>query len=449
MSDTTTEQVSHSKVVLYLSIAVWLVVMNTTMFNVALPSILHDYQLSPSEGAWIVSGYSIVLAVFTIAYSRLADYLPIRRLMMIGVFIFGFSSILGFFATSFLFLLIARLCQAVGAAAIPGLAMIYAGKFVPIERRGRAVAMISSASSLGFGLGPVVGGAITDYFDWNYLFLITLLAIAVIPSIQKLIPKENVRPGSFDFIGSLLTAFVVTGFLLFLSTLNWLYLAASFLAGLLLWFRINKTTIPFIQPALITNKPYRQLLYMSYLGFCTHFAILFLIPIMLKQLYNQGPSAIGLIIFPGALLSAVAGIYVGRLLDRYGNTRITLMAHLLLVLSTVLFYLLSPIHEYMIMFAYMFTSFGFSSLSSSTTNETSKILPKEYLASAIGLKQLIQFVGSASGSVLGAIVLEFSGKTYTAQSFQSAYLCVFGLMILSSLIFIAYSYQEKRARAFE
>lgn len=429
----------YFQTIITLSAAVWLVVMNTTMFNVALPNVLEDFSLSPSKGAWIVSGYSIVLAIFTITYTRLSDYLPIRRLLFIGITLFGVSSLFGFFTQNFTWLIIARLCQAAGAAAIPGLSFVFAGRFVPISERGRAMAFIASAASLGFGLGPVFGGAITDYLNWNYLFIFTLLVMALIPVLNKMLPQEEVRRGSFDVLGGLLTGLSVTSFLLFISTLKWYFVVAGIVLLALLWLRLTRAKLPFIQPKLIKNKGYRTILYMSYIGFTTHFAILVLMPLMLDHVFDKNPSVVGLIIFPGALLSAVAAIYVGRLIDRYGNIKIIFSAHVLLTISTLIFYFLSPLSEYMIMFGYMFTSFGFATLSSSTTNEVSRILPDELIGSGIGMKQLLQFVGSATGPVIAGIFLELAGRSYSIPSFQYTYLFITGLMVVSSIIFWIYA----------
>ncbi|MGF2614916.1 multidrug efflux MFS transporter [Rossellomorea vietnamensis] len=434
---------SYFKTVMILSLAIWLVVMNTTMFNVALPNILRDFSITASEGAWVVSGYSIVLAICTITYTRLSDYLPIRRLIAIGIMLFGFSSILGFFAESYSLLLLARLLQATGAAAIPGLSMVFASRFIPLSNRGRAMAMIASASSLGFGLGPVVGGVITEHLAWNYLFVVTLLVILLVPVLLRILPKEEVQKGKFDFIGAVLTGSSVTAFLLFLSTFHWIFFAAGILMLFLLWLRINKAELPFIQPDLVKDKRYRLLLYISFLGFLTHFAILLLMPLMLGDIFSKNPSAIGFIIFPGAMFSAVAAIYVGRLIDRYGNYTVLLGAHGLLLISTVIFFFLSPLSEYWIMAGYMFTSFGFSSLSSSSTNEASRILSKEYVGSGIGMKQLTHFVGSASGSVAGAILLEWNGDVFTSGDFQRAYLALIGAMAVSLILLFVYKRQEK------
>ncbi|MYL36066.1 MFS transporter [Pontibacillus yanchengensis] len=441
MQQEATEQRSSStfKTVIVLSLAVWLVVMNTTMFNVALPNVLEDFSLTPSEGAWIVSGYSIVLAIFTIGYTRLSDYIPLRRLLLIGMFLFGSASLFGYFTSNFVWLIIARLCQAAGAAAIPGLSYVFAGRFVPLSIRGRAMAFIASASSLGFGLGPVAGGAITDWLNWNYLFLFTMIVLVLIPVLYRMLPNEEVKKGTFDGIGAILTGLSVTSFLLFISTLQWYYLVIGIVVLYMLWRRITNHSVPFIQPDLIKHKPYRMIIYMSYLGFSTHFAILVIMPLMLQNVYDNPPTTVGLIIFPGALLSAVAAIFVGRLIDRYGNSKIMLLAHVLLTISTLVFYFLSPVNEYMIMLGYMFTSFGFSSLSSSSTNEVSRFLPDELIGSGIGLKQLIQFVGAASGPVFASLFLEIGGTSYSVSSFQYTFLFIFGMMVISTLLYWLYS----------
>ncbi|MCA0971197.1 MFS transporter [Halobacillus litoralis] len=440
----------HFKTVFLLSASILIVVMNTTMFNIALPNILREFSLQPSEGAWIVSGYSIVLAIFTITFTRLSDYLPIRNLLTIGILIFSISSILGFFSSSYIVLLTARLCQAAGAAAIPGLSMVFAGRYIPMERRGSAYALIASATSLGFGLGPVVGGLITDYLDWNFLFIVTVLVIIVIPILFKFMPAEGTQKGTFDVIGALLSGTSVTLLLLYASTFNSWYLMSGLITAALLWLRINRTKTPFIQPELIRNKHYRRIVFMSYIGFTLHFAVLFLMPIMLEQVYDRGAAAIGFIIFPGAMLSAVAAIYVGRLIDGYGNIRILMLSQILLMISALVFFFFAGMSPYGIMVAYMFTSFGFSSLSSSSTNEVSRILPSELIGAGIGLKQQTQFIGSASGSVLAGILLEIYSQPYTAANFKLPFGVLIGLMLASSAVLYLYTLglrERKRNRA--
>ncbi|MFZ3591443.1 MFS transporter [Bacillus sp. DJP31] len=404
-SDDHPRVLQETKVVLIWSFTVWLVVMNTTMFNVALPTVLMDLSITSSTASWIVSGYSIVFAIATLTFSRLSDYIPIGKLLLIGLTILGMASMIGFLSNSFILLLVARILQAAGAGAVPGLAMVLAGRYIPISRRGRVMAYISSAASLGFGLGPVLGGIITQYLGWNYLFAVTGFVILLIPFFKKLLPEEEIKKVKFDTFGGLLTGLSVTGLLLFLSSFSFVYLICSIVLLLVMWRHIHQIDMPFVQPKLLKNKRYMQLLSIGFFVFLTHFATLFLMPIILTVVFFKDPAEVGLLIFPGAILSAIAAQFIGRLIDQFGNLPIIIMGQLLLLIATILFTLTSTISPYYILFTYMFMSTGFSALTSSISNEISRILTDEEIGAGMGMAQLFQFFGGAFGVTVTGIAL--------------------------------------------
>lgn len=429
-------QTLDNRVVLIWSFTVWLVVMNTTMFNVALPNVLFDLSLTSATAAWIVSGYSIVFAIATLTYSRLSDFIPISRLLLIGLSILGIGSIIGFFSNHFHVLLLGRILQAAGAGAVPGLAMVLASRYIPISRRGKAMAYIASAASLGFGLGPVFGGFITQYLGWHYLFFVTGLVIFLMPFFFMLLPKEVVKTGKFDVVGAVLTGSFVTGLLLFLSTFSLSWLLVAGVAGGVLWYHIRKIDLPFIRPNLLKNKQYTKLLFIGFIAFVIHFAVLFLMPIILTVLFEQQPSAVGMLIFPGAILSAVAAQFIGRFIDKFGNVPVIFSGQSLFVIATVLFTLTATMSPFFILFTYMFMSVGFSALTSSISNEHTRILPKEDIGAGIGLAQLIQFFGGAFGVTVTGILLSLGA------SYQNIFF-VMVVLVLGSF-FVFYLYCKKR-----
>ncbi|WP_028399600.1 MFS transporter [Ectobacillus panaciterrae] len=428
----------ENKIVLLWSVTVWLVVMNTTMFNVALPSILDDFQLSSSTASWIVSGYSIVFAIATLTYSRLSDFIPIRRLLTIGITILGVASIIGLFATQFDLLLASRLLQAAGAGAVPGLAMVLAGKYIPESRRGKAMSLISSAASLGFGLGPVIGGTIIQTLGWHYLFAVTALVFVVLPAFIKFLPKEDVQAIKFDTVGGVLTGASVTGLLLFLSTFSYTILLGSIVVIAILWRHIHRVEIPFIQPDLLKNGQYLKVLFIGFSAFIIHFSTLFLMPIILSAVFQIAPAAIGMIIFPGAILSAVAAQYIGRLIDRVGNIPLILFGHLFLIISTVAFSFFSNVSPYAILITYMFMSTGFSSLTSSIANETSRLLPDDKIGTGMGMAQLIQFFGGAFGVTLSGLLLALQKNLLPEAMYRNIFMGLTVLIGCSLLMFVIY-----------
>ncbi|MEK3808061.1 MFS transporter [Bacillus sp. FSL H8-0547] len=434
----------ENKIVWLWSLTVWLVVMNTTMFNVALPSVLSDLSLSSATASWIVSGYSIAFAISTLTYSRLSDFIPISRLLAIGLAMLGAASVIGFFSESFYLLLFARVLQAAGAGAVPGLAMVLAGKYIPISRRGKAMSLISSAASLGFGLGPVIGGAITTYLGWNYLFVITAFVVLFLPVFKNLLPKEDVQKVHFDSVGGLLTGLGVTGLLLFLSTLSVPLLIGSLAVLYLLWRHVHKVSMPFVQPSLFKNRQYVKLAASAFAGFILHFSALFMMPMILTELYEKDPAAIGLIIFPGAILSAVAAQFIGRLIDKFGNIPLISFGHVMLLISLLILSLFAGLSPYAIMIAYMFMSTGFSSLTSSIANEASRILPEDEIGSGMGLMQLIQFFGGAFGVALSGLLIGWQQNVPAASVYTNIFWGMTLLIGASSVLFLSYVRKDRK-----
>ena len=249
----------EKKIILIMSFTILLVVMNTTMFNVALPSIIKDFSLNSSTASWLVSGYSIMFAIASLAFSRLSDFIPIYRLLFFAISILGIASIIGFFSNHYVLLLGVRIVQAAGGGGVMGLGMIMAGRYIPLSRRGRAMAIIASTASLAFGLGPVIGGVITQYLGWNYLFVVSGISVLSIPFFQQLLPKEVIKKGHFDLFGAILTGLGVTGLLLFLSTFSYVILIGTIVLFAVLWRYLNKMEEPFIPPILLRNKQYTKL----------------------------------------------------------------------------------------------------------------------------------------------------------------------------------------------
>jgi DHA2 family metal-tetracycline-proton antiporter-like MFS transporter len=435
----------ENKIILILSFTILLVVMNTTMFNVALPSILKDLSLNLSTASWLVSGYSIMFAISSLTFSRLSDFIPLSRLLVFGICILGIASIIGFFSNHFIILLGARIVQAAGGGGVMGLGMIIAGRYIPLSRRGRAMAIIASTAALAFGLGPVIGGVITQYLGWNYLFAVSGFSILSIPFFQQLLPKEVIKKGHFDLYGAILTGLSVTGLLLFLSTFSYVVLTGTIVLFAVWWRYLNRTVEPFIPPILLRNKQYTKLLFIGCTAFFINFSNLFLMPIILTTVFGKGPVEVGMIIFPGAIIAVIAGQFIGRIVDRFGNAPLIIFGQLSLLIATILFAFLSTLTPYFILSTYMFASVGFTALSTSISNEITRILPMTQIGSGIGIVQLIQFIGGGIGVTISGLLLAFQESLSLEIIYRNIYICFSFVIVIAVLIYGLY-YRRTRLK---
>lgn len=406
---------------LLFSVAVVLVIMNTAMFNLALPDVTETFGITAASASWIVTGYSIMFSIASITYSRLSDFLPIRRLLVIGLLTLGLAAVAGFFSTNFIFLLIIRILQASGAGAVMSLSLVLFTRYVPQARRGKAMATIMSAVSLGLGLGPVAGGSIVEYLGWNWLFAVTAAILLLVPLFLILLPKEVPARGSFDILGGVFLGIGTTGLLLFLTSGLWVALIAGLAAIALFVGRIRSTPDPFVLPALFSNRSYLVLALVGVASYLYSFATLFLLPQILVHRFGFTASHAGLVIFPGSLLAIFVSRAVGRVIDRYGNAGILRFAPLLVLAATVLFALFAGQSWVAVMLVYMIMSLSFTVLSSSVSNEISRILPSSQIGSGMGLFQLLQFFSGAFSVAMAASALEWQRSLPLQTAYSNIY----------------------------
>ncbi|WP_141334859.1 MFS transporter [Paenibacillus sp. tmac-D7] len=423
------------------SITVMLVVMNTTMFNVALPTVAQALHLTATSASWIVTGYSILFAISSITYSRLSDFIPIRTLLTLGLLLLGGASIVGMLATNYYMLMAARLLQAVGAASAPGLGIVLVTRYIPVERRGRSMSGIVSAASFGFGFGPIVGGILTQYIGYSSLFAVTALVLLALPVFLRHLPKQAAAPVRFDGWGALFIGVGVTGLLLYLTGHQWLPLALGLAALFAFWVRIQRVEHAFVQPALLRKPKYMSLIAISFVSYVLHFSTLFLMPVILTHLFGKSSSVTGLLIFPGAILTALLSPQIGRWIDRLGNAPVMVSAHVLLLLSAAGFALLSTQSAYFIGAAYLFMSVSVSAIGSSVSNEMSRILDKSEIGGGMGLSQLAQFFGGALGVALTSASLVWQA----ARPLEAAYAAIFWVMLAGAVLSLLLSVQYVRA----
>src|SRR6187551_449294 len=165
------------------SFGLFMIMLDNTIVNVALPSIQRSLHIGLSELEWIVNGYALTFAVLMLTGGKLADMLGRRRMFIVGLAIFTLSSLACGLAPNAHFLIGARVVQGVGAALMnPATLSIITATFPP-RQRGMAIGIWAGVSAMALAIGPLVGGLITEHWSWNWIFFINvpvgILAIVV------------------------------------------------------------------------------------------------------------------------------------------------------------------------------------------------------------------------------------------------------------------------------
>ncbi len=176
----------------FIALAVSLIIMDATVVNVAIPSMIRDLALSASDAEWVNSIYSLVFAALLITVGRLGDLTGRRRLLLIGVIVFGGASILASMATSGSALIGARFLQGLGGAMVLPSTLSTVNALFFGKERGIAFAIWGSTIGGMAAVGPVVGGWLTTVSTWRWAFLINIpITFVVIFGVIKFVPETR------------------------------------------------------------------------------------------------------------------------------------------------------------------------------------------------------------------------------------------------------------------
>lgn len=177
--------------------------LDTTIVNVALPSMERSLHLPLSHLNWVASFYALSFGGLLLAGARAGDLYGRLRLFRVGLVVFAVASMAGGLAPNGTVLISARLVQGIGAAmAAPGALSLFATTFPPGPARTRALGVYSSMAGAGSVVGLLLGGTLTEYFSWHWVMFINVpIAVVVLLGSRVLVPGERER-GSLDLVGA-------------------------------------------------------------------------------------------------------------------------------------------------------------------------------------------------------------------------------------------------------
>ena len=237
----------------FIALAVSLIIMDATVVNVALPVIIGDLKLSASDAEWINSIYSLVFAALLITLGRVGDLHGRKKLLVVGIIVFGIASVLASFSTSGATLIFARFLQGVGGAMVLPATLSTVNALFKGKERGIAFAIWGSTIGGMAAVGPVVGGWLTTVSSWHWAFLINIpIVIIVLIGASLFIPetKDPHVEKAADFAGIFLS---IVGLSLIVFGLiegirfGWITTLEKFSAGPFFWsWRVSPVAIAFV-----------------------------------------------------------------------------------------------------------------------------------------------------------------------------------------------------------
>ena len=310
---------------------------------VALPRLSEAFATSIAASQWVVLSFILASTVASVIIGRLADVAGRRRLLAGCLLLFAGASVLAFAASNLAVLLIARGIQGVAAAGMMALPMALIRDLLPPERSGTAMGVLGSTSAIGTALGPSVGGLLLGQYGWRSVFLVLVpMALGTLLLLMRSLPQDVPsarRSGGLlgDPAGTLLLAVTLVAYSLSMTLgggLFWPLLAATALGAAVLAGIERRAAAPLIPPALLGGGGLPGKLAMNVLVSAVMMSTLVVGPFFLAFGLGLSDRAVGLVMSVGPAVAALSGFPAGRLTDRIGAERASLLGLVQIVIGT-------------------------------------------------------------------------------------------------------------------
>lgn len=415
------------------SLSVLVVQIDSTAVNLALPSISRELDASTAELQWVVDAYLLVLASLLMFSGSLADRIGRRKVLTLGLVIFGVGSALCSVSVNPTMLIWMRALQAVGGSMLAPVALsIISNVFTDRRERAQAIGLWGAAVGLGMATGPIVGGALVDAIDWRSVFWINLpiVALAVL-LVARLVPESAAAtkrgfdpPGqvlAIAFLVSLTFAIIEGGEHGFTSPRVFVGAAIALVSGALFIVVERRVTEPLLELRFFESLPFAFANLIAVLTFFAFAGFLFVATLYLQDYRGLEPLDAGLVTLPMALTNAVLAPASGWMVGRFGARPPMIAAAVAMAVGAVILLDLgdaTPLWLFIV--AGMCMGAGLGTVNAPITNTAVSGMP----VSRAGVAGAIASTARQLGQSLGVAVLGASlnaGMTTSADLPQAAH----------------------------
>ncbi|HEX4431822.1 MAG TPA: MFS transporter [Frankiaceae bacterium] len=398
--------------------AMMVVVLDTTILNVALPSMERELSASQSQQEWMVDAYTLTFAGFMFAAGVMGDRFGRKRLMLLGLALFGISSLACAMATSPYFVIASRAVMGIGAAAVvPTTLSVISNVFSDADRP-RAIGIYAGLIGASVAAGPIVGGLLLSGFWWGSVFLVNVpLSLVAILLIWRLVPESRDPAGrelqSLPVLQSIL-GLVLVIFAIIKGGEHGVWFSpgvvAPLLAGLVLLagfvWRQAVSSAPMLDVSLFRNPVFAVASSATGLTMFALAGATFYLVFYLQFVRGFSPLAAGLALVPAAVAQMVFSPRASALVKRFGTRAVCASGLVVVALAFLGIHLVSESTPIWYLELLLFVQgAGMSHVFAPSTAAVMSTVPREQAGAGSALNNTVRNVGQALGvAILGSLI---------------------------------------------
>ena len=414
-------------------IALFMVMLDNTVVNVALPSIQRDLGSSIAGLEWIVNGYTLSFAVLLATGGRMGDIFGRRRMFVFGVVIFTLSSFTAGLAPDQTALVASRIAQGVGAAfMMPGTLSIITDAF-PAEERGKAIGTWAGVSALALAVGPVLGGYFTEYVSWRMIFYINLpvgLMAVVAASMFVRESRDTTVGRQVDYPGVAVLTVMLTSLVLALIEGNAWGWTSPAVIGLVAVAVLSvpafiaveqRSSAPIIDFPLFRSRNFIGAVTVAFIISFAMMGVFFFLALYMQNILGYSALEAGVRFLPTTLVIMVVAPISGRLADRIGPRWPIVAGMVLLTVSLFMFSRIEVTTTFSdLLPAFVILGIGIALTMSPMSMAAMNAVVVNKAGAASGILSMFRMVGGTFGVALLGALFQWQAKHHLKEMLAGA-----------------------------
>lgn len=408
---------NRSGIVAILIIGAFITSLAQMVLTSALPSIMSTFNVTTSSAQWLTTTYMLVLGIMIPSTAYLVNQFPIKGLFMTSMGLFLGGCIVSITANNFIFMVLSRVLQAIGAGIITQLVQVAMINLYPKEERGKAMGIYGFAIGVAPAIGPLVSGYIIDSFGWRFIFYI-LAIITILDMIFAVILLKSFmenKPSKLEVISLILSSLGFGGLLIGVTNIG-TYTIANPLAYIPILIGLISLVL-FVIRQFKVEDPLLDLRVFKVRNFTISIILICIVYMamtsatMILSIYIQsarGMSAMvpGIVMLPGSIAMCILSPITGNILDKYGLRKLAISGCIMLGVGTLGFsYLEETTSIAVLTIMYTIRMIGITFLLMPVTTWGLNELKQEQIASGSAINSTLRQISGAVGSSLFVTIM--------------------------------------------
>ena len=436
-------------------------VLDSSIANIALPTIAREIGASPAQSIWVINAYQLAVVVSLLPLASLGDIFGYRRIYVIGLAVFTLAALVSALSHSLAMLALGRALQGLGAAGMTSVNIALVRFTYPRRQLGRGIAMTAVAVSVSSAAGPTVASAILAVASWPWLFAIDVpIGLVTLGLSLRLLPYTPPSPHRFDLASALLSAVASA---LLIAGINGIghgqavpfiviELLGAIGAGYVLVRRQAALSLPLLPVDLFRRPVFVLSVTTSVCTFVAQGIVFVTLPFYFQDVLGRSQVATGLLMTPWPAMVAIVAPLAGRLADRYP---VGILCGIGLGVLTLGFVLLAALpaqpHSADIVWRMMICGSGFGFFGSPNNRAIITSAPRERSGGAGAIQSTARLLGQTVGAAFVALIFGFAGPAggtgpTVAILLAAGFAALAGVLsVLRIFNFVRFSRSQRRA----